>query len=354
MKKDQEIEQQSIDQLERLNLILDSSYEGWWDWDVETNRTYHSKVWWKLLGYEEDKYQSESSFENWSEKLHPEDRDRVIWLQEMYARYDEPWSIDFRMRKNGGAYIWVRSRGKVVLRDEYGQPKRMVGTHIDITSERTAHEQLEASKFELELIKGITHVSPVGYNVYDFLKHKVVFATSKTKEIIGLSDKQIYGLGLDDIQKLVHKADRRKLHNHTLKLQKSRDNEVLTCTLRIKLKEGKYRWINLVDSVFKRDEKGKPIQLIGATLDITQSMEIERQLKLALSFLDKISYVSAHDVRGPVATILGLINILKKENFDPQTAKNVIGYMENTIKKLDSVIHELNERYSVVDKKGKK
>ena len=36
----------------RLKLILESMIEGWWEWNVTTNNTFHSPGWYKMLGIE--------------------------------------------------------------------------------------------------------------------------------------------------------------------------------------------------------------------------------------------------------------------------------------------------------------
>ena len=50
------------------------------------------------------------------------------------------------MRHKNGTWRWILARGQVVERDDHGQPKRMVGTHTDITEQVELREELVAAK----------------------------------------------------------------------------------------------------------------------------------------------------------------------------------------------------------------
>jgi PAS domain-containing protein len=38
----------------RLERILDATTEGFWEWNIETSRTYYSPAWHKMLGLAQD------------------------------------------------------------------------------------------------------------------------------------------------------------------------------------------------------------------------------------------------------------------------------------------------------------
>jgi two-component system sensor histidine kinase UhpB len=81
----------------------------------------------------------------WQERLHPEDRPRV--LARLGACMKDPaldYEAEFRMRHRDGSYRWLHAQG-VILRDAAGQPERMLGCHIDITERRQAEQALRDS-----------------------------------------------------------------------------------------------------------------------------------------------------------------------------------------------------------------
>src|SRR3546814_20200808 len=83
--------------------------------------------------------------------LHPDDLDRVrSEIREVFATGRE-YSIEYRVRVEGGPRRWIHARGRCAFSRD-GKPQRFAGVAIDIT-ERKAHEAaLVAAKEEREFI----------------------------------------------------------------------------------------------------------------------------------------------------------------------------------------------------------
>ncbi len=54
------------------------------------------------------------------------------------------FEFEHRLRHKDGRWVWVLGRAKVVARNKQGQPLRMVGTNVEITSRKHAQERLQA------------------------------------------------------------------------------------------------------------------------------------------------------------------------------------------------------------------
>lgn len=127
---------------ERLNLTLESTGDGIWDWDVITGYVTFSKRWSDILGYEENEIYPHGS--SWAKLLHDEDRERVMTqLRQHLAGRTERFDVEHRFRCKNGSYAWVRSRGRVVARDAQNRAIRMVGTTQDITESKALRLQQE-------------------------------------------------------------------------------------------------------------------------------------------------------------------------------------------------------------------
>ena len=86
----------------------------------------------------------------WEERIHPEDRQRVIsGLNAVLESGGRTWSAEYRLRHRQGDYKVVFDRGYVV-RDDDGEPVRMLGSFMDITERRQAEQELERAKEEAE------------------------------------------------------------------------------------------------------------------------------------------------------------------------------------------------------------
>jgi signal transduction histidine kinase len=60
--------------------------------------------------------------------------------------------------------------------------------------------------------------------------------------------------------------------------------------------------------------------------------------------LQEIASISSHELRRPVATILGLVNLFDRENPDNPLNKEIISHLDSTAKELDEVIHSIVEK----------
>jgi PAS domain S-box-containing protein len=88
--------------------------------------------------------------------------------------------------------------------------------------------------------------------------------------------------------------------------------------------------------------------IIGVAVNIRNVHEralMIKQLKLKNNVLNDLAWRMSHDVRRPVANILGLIDIIKEEN-DQQTKNKALEYLEVATKDLDGMLHKMvNETY---------
>jgi two-component system sensor histidine kinase/response regulator len=131
---------QSAEQLrlseERYHLAMDAVEDGLWDWYLDSEQIICNPSYYSMLGYKTNEFPALlSSIE---ELIHPDDRYRVRDYRNHYL--SEPsgaYETEFRMRCKSGAYLWVLSRGRVVEFTAEGLPSRMLGTHKDITRQKS-------------------------------------------------------------------------------------------------------------------------------------------------------------------------------------------------------------------------
>ena len=130
---------------ERLNLALEGSALALWDWDIVHDRVYLSDRWSLMMGGERHDVVIDSAA--MFDLVHPDER--VIHKSSLIAvfkRESEFYSVEFRVRRLDGEWIWIHTHGKVVECDASGRVTRMSGTKANITERRRAEETLRLAK----------------------------------------------------------------------------------------------------------------------------------------------------------------------------------------------------------------
>ena len=73
--------------------------------------------------------------------IHPNDRERITALTREMIRTGQPAEGEWRVVWPDGTVHWIAGRGQV-LKDESGEPSRMVGVNIDVTERKLAEQAL--------------------------------------------------------------------------------------------------------------------------------------------------------------------------------------------------------------------
>lgn len=139
------LQQQIRETRDRLELALDASNMGTWDWDISTDRVIYDKRWAGIVGYSLEELAP--NMNTYSNLIHPEDRSLVFNRIREHLTGERPdFNIEHRIRKKTGDYIWTLSKGRVIETDISGKPVRACGTMLDITRRKTVQEMLRLSE----------------------------------------------------------------------------------------------------------------------------------------------------------------------------------------------------------------
>lgn len=130
---------------ERLNLALEGSGLALWDWDISGDHVYLSDRWSLMMGGEQ--HDVELCSAQLFALVHEDERAMLeSSLVAVLKGETEFYSVEFRVRRLDGVWIWIHTHGKVVERDATGRVTRMTGTNADITERREAAEALRVAK----------------------------------------------------------------------------------------------------------------------------------------------------------------------------------------------------------------
>lgn len=176
-----------------------------------------------------------------------------------------------------------------------------------------------------------------------------------TGEIIDSNEAAIRILQLNKVRSkrmknmYVNLDDRKKLIDMLKK-----DGVVDNIQTRLKRGDGKIIWVSISGRAY---DNGTFYE--GVLQDISSNKENYLNLKKANFELDNFVYHTSHDLRSPLLSVLGLVNIAKQEtNLDQLNV--LLSMIEKSIKKLDGLVNDLlilsrdnrvNDPFSIIDVK---
>lgn len=129
----------------RFRQLVESLPQLVWSCEPDGSCAYLSPQWVAYTGIP----MAEQLGFGWKDRIHPEDRDRVVSSWRATAPTGSVFTMEYRLRRHDGAYRWFDVRG-LPLRDREGRVVKWFGTHTDVTErhlgERRALAQLAVSR----------------------------------------------------------------------------------------------------------------------------------------------------------------------------------------------------------------
>ncbi len=277
---------------------------------------------------------------NLLQTIHPDDRDLLIKKFNDAILYKRLYNFDHRIIRPDGIERIVHERGEVI-KDKLGNPLKMIGTIQDITDRAIEEEALRESEANLRTVFDNTttvfilvdsDLKIVSFNkgALDGLSKELGQTLEIGKEMIGIIDEHKKQRTLD-MYKRVFEGEKFKLEDYYT------------------LKDGKVLWYEMQLLPVKVNA-GKINHMIVYLSDITKRkiVEIEKE-KITTDLLERnkdleqFSYIISHNLRLPIANIIGLVDNLTLNNFQGEEKKDAMSAIHISARKLDDVVMDLNK-----------
>lgn len=132
------------DSNERFRIIAKSTNDVIWDWNIETGEIWWNESFYDIFGYADDRKTCHISF--WEECIKDEDKRRVLdGISAAIKNKHEIWFDEYPLRKIDGSYTHIFDRG-YIIKNENGEPYRLVGSMIDLTYRKKMENELKESE----------------------------------------------------------------------------------------------------------------------------------------------------------------------------------------------------------------
>lgn len=324
---------------ERLALALRASEIGLWDWNVSTDDLYWSDRFKEIIGVNDKTFGGR--FEDFSERLHPDDRDRVLNAVNHHLYERVPYDIEYRLRKETGIYAVIEARGQATWNED-GEPFRFTGTVADV-SER--HASIRAQKERNEQLALAARLAGIGYWKID-LTDNSLFWSDQIFEIHGVSPKA-YQPDLQSAINFYHPDDVERVTG--LVEGAIKEARAFEFEARLIQPSGDVRHVRSICTP-DVDREGHTVAVFGVFRDVSEDLEHERQLKSTMEELsrsneelNRFSYVCSHDMKEPVRLIESMSALLLDPGFDAdaERRRDLLSRISNNTVRLRAIIDSL-------------
>ncbi|MFK5855916.1 MAG: ATP-binding protein [Bacteroidota bacterium] len=243
------------------------------------------------------------------------------------------WKGEMKNLKKDGTEYWARVT-IVPLKNKHGDPIKYLTIMNDISKEKEAEEaKLEIQK-KLEehqrFINTVTNSSPNIIFVYDPINKRDIYSNRSVFVDLGYTVEQIEDFGEGIFTKILHEDDKENLANFLFELSASVEDITLELEYRLKDAKGNWQWFLDNSTIFRRSADGKPIELIGTSLNITSRKLAEEELVTAKRIAENAAKIKSdflsnmsHEIRTPMNAIMGLTEILMDAGFEGQDLENL-------------------------------
>jgi len=200
---------------------------------------------------------------------------------------------------------------------------------------------------DIKFLHTLLEIAHVEFQTYDLFNQKLVFSSGIARRFLGYTEEEYLQLSEHYSQTIVHPDDIDKVQNTIENVLKAESGQIIDMTVRLRRSDGSFAWLYSRQMVYERSDNDQLLTVIREVEDISQMIALQHSLQEKVNQLKVISFKNSHLIRGPVATIIGLIELIEDRPITSQQNKEVLNFLKDTITKLDGIIHEINDEASL-------
>jgi len=171
-----------------------------------------------------------------------------------------------------------------------------------------------------------------------------IYVSPTLTKMLGYSLEEVYNVGKNAFLKIVHRDDIPAFEAAIKKHYKTKQPLEIEC--RFLKKDGSF--LEVLDTAQSEwDAEGNVIRMVGSIVDIADRKNVERQMKQQNAMLEKTNeeldrfvYIASHDLRAPLSSVLGLLQVAEMST-DPKELAQCLQMIEERIVTLNGFIRDI-------------
>lgn len=276
-----------------MRQIIGASGIVTWLWNIQTGAVNLNQSSASYFGCATDS-DSPNSAQDLRNFIHSDDLiefDRMLHAHQSGAL--DAIHCDVRMRHRSGQWVWGRIQGRIVTRDESGQPEWLAGSVIEIDQLRQLKQELKESHARLQnLIKSI----PAALYSVDLVNMELE-TYSDVEDVLGYAESKFTDLKVW-YESVLHPEDQSKILEEFTDWLRSGAKTTLIRAYRLLNREGQYMWVRDRTRAGNRDDNGRITTLYGSITDISRTMTVHERIEKIASTVPGAIYQYQIDAQG--------------------------------------------------------
>ena len=228
-----------------------------------------------LLGFPVERWLSDP--ELWGDRLHPDDRERVLEAERLTFERCEPYEGEFRMLAADGRVVWLWERDTIVF-DDAGTPVCTEGVLVDVTELKATQRALEQSegllRAERDRAQGYLDIASTMIVVLD-AGGTIEMANRRACAVLGRAEDEL--LGQNWFELVVPEREQESARSDFDQLVAGRSEAALDVERPVLTREGDERLIAWHNAVLK-DHGGRITGALRSGEDITERRAAEQRV----------------------------------------------------------------------------